>query len=41
MVTLGDVTCDTDPLQAGADASGGRCYDPGSTVDQIREALGG
>jgi Mg-chelatase subunit ChlD len=41
VVTLGDVTCDADPLQDVADATGGRCYDPGSTVDQIRDALEG
>ena len=41
VVTLGDVTCDADPLQEVADRTGGRCYDPGPTVDQIRDALGG
>jgi hypothetical protein len=41
VVTLGDVTCNADPLQEVADTTGGRCYDPGSTVDHIRDALGG
>ena len=41
IVTLGDVTCDADPLQKVADTTGGRCYDPGSTVTQLRDALGG
>ena len=40
-MTLGDVTCDADPLQKVADTTGGRCYDPGSTVTQLRDALGG
>jgi Mg-chelatase subunit ChlD len=40
VVTLGDVTCDAEPLREVADSTGGRCYDPGATAVQIRDALG-
>lgn len=40
LVTLGDITCDADPFREIAERSGGRCYDPGPTTEQLRDALG-
>jgi Mg-chelatase subunit ChlD len=41
VVTLGDITCAADPLQEIAERTGGRCYNPGYTTEQVRDALGG
>ncbi len=41
IVTLGNVSCDSEPLRELGDTTGGRCFDPGATSADLATALGG